>query len=98
MSVHEILPRVVEVMPAACEEILPASQALEHALKTLSEDFVHVLVDLNGYAPPARAPNTTSLVEAVVFVVGVRSARVADVQALANQIPASKHLGAVLAG
>jgi hypothetical protein len=98
MSVREVQPRVVEVMPAACTAALPASRALEHALKMLSDDFRHVLVDLNEYAPPARAPSTTALVEAIVFVVGARSARVAEVQALANQIPASKHLGAVLAG
>jgi len=98
MSIREVRPRVVQVMPGACTTMLPASRALERALKMLSEDFVRVLVDLNGYAPPARAPATMSLVEAIVFVVAVRSARVADVQALASQVPASKHLGAVLSG
>ena len=98
MSVREVHPRVIRVTPAACQESLAAAQALTRTLTILSKDFAQVLVNLDGYAPAGRAPTATELVETVGLMVATRRARLRDVSAIADQIPASKHLGAVLLG
>ena len=99
MTVREVQPRVVEVLPAAKRDATSAGMALGEVLKVLSDDFAHVLINLDGYAPPGgRAPSAVALVEAVALVVSRRRARLKDVGLLIEHIPTSKHLGAVLLG
>jgi len=99
MTVREVQPRVVEVLPAAKSDATSAGMALGEVLKVLSDDFAHVLVNLDGYAPAGgRAPSAVALVEAVALVVSKRRARLKDVGLLIEHIPTSKHLGAVLLG
>jgi hypothetical protein len=99
MTVREVQPRVVEVLPAAKSDATSAGMALGEVLKVLSDDFAHVLINLDGYAPPGgRAPSAVALVEAVALVVSRRRARLKDVGLLIEHIPTSKHLGAVLLG
>jgi hypothetical protein len=96
MTIRELEPRVVEVLPRGCPDGASAALALEQVLHVLSEDFVHVLVDLTGYAAPGAAPTAVGLVEAAVLIATVRRARLATLRALSDQIPDSKHLGAIL--
>ena len=98
MTIREFKPRVVEVLPRGCRDGASAALALEQALRMLSEDFVHVLVDLTGYGAPGAAPTAVGLVEAAVLIATVRQARLATLRALSDQIPDSKHLGAILIG
>jgi hypothetical protein len=98
MTIRELEPRVIEVLPRGCRDGAAAALALEQALHALSEDFVHVLVDLTGYAVPGAAPPAVGLVEAAVLIATVRRARLATLRALSDQIPDSKHLGAILIG
>jgi len=99
MTVREVQPRVVEVLPAAKSDATSAGMALGEVLKVLSDDFAHVLVNLDGYAPAGgRAPSAVALVEAVALVVSRRRAKLKDVGLLVEHIPTSKHLGAVLLG
>ena len=98
MTVREIRPRVVEVRPRGCRDGTSAALALEHALRSLSEDFAHVLVDLTGYEALGVAPPTLGVCEAVVLVATVRQARLETLRNLSDQIPKSKHLGAILIG
>jgi hypothetical protein len=96
MTVREIEPRVIEVLPAASSDFPNATLDLERTLKVLSMDFAHVLVNLDGYAPPGRAPAAVAQVEAVALVIAAGAARMRDVSVITDQIPASKQLGAVL--
>jgi hypothetical protein len=96
MTIREIRPRVVEVLPRGCRDGAAAALALEGALRALSEDFAHVLVDLTGYEALGVAPAALGACEAVVLVATVRRARLDTLRALSEQIPKSKHLGAIL--
>jgi hypothetical protein len=98
LTVREIRPRVVEVLPPSCASAADAALALEQVLSTLSEDFRQVLVDLGGYATPLSAPPALSLVEGVVFVVSARAARMGALRRLGRAIPDSKQIGAILVG
>jgi hypothetical protein len=98
MSVREVRTRVVEVMPSAAVDAPSAAAAVDHALKVLPEDFAHVLVNLDGHASAGGVPISLGLVEAVAIVATTRAARLNDVRMLAEHIPASKQLGAILVG
>lgn len=98
MTIRELRPRVVEVRPRGCRDGTSAALALEQTLRTLSEDFAHVLVDLTGYEALGVAPPTLGVCEAVVLVATLRKARLETLRALSDQIPKSKHLGAILIG
>jgi hypothetical protein len=99
MAVREVRPRVVEARPHASPNSVAASLGLERALKMLSRDFAHVLVDFSGYGSPGTAPAAAlALVEAAVVIVEPRVARRDALQMLTEGIPASKHLGAILIG
>ena len=98
MTVREVRTRVIEAVPHTRPDIGAAARALERALKMLSQDFAHILVDFSGYVAPGTAPAALGLAEAAVVVVETRVARRAAFQALLDSIPASKHLGAILVG
>jgi len=98
LTVREIRPRVVEVLPPSCETSADAALALEQVLTTLSEDFRQVLVDLGGYTAPLGAPTALSLVDGMVFVVSARTARMGALRRLNRAIPDSKQIGAILVG
>jgi hypothetical protein len=96
LTIREIKPRVVEVRPRGCRDGTAAALALEGALRALSDDFAHVMVDLTGYQALGVAPAALGVCEAVVLVATVRRARLDTLRALSEQIPKSKHLGAIL--
>jgi hypothetical protein len=98
MNVREVKPRVIEALPHTRKDSAAAALALERALKMLSHDFAHILVDFSGYVAAGTAPAAIGLVEAVVVVVEPRVSRRKALAALADRIPASKHLGAILIG
>jgi hypothetical protein len=98
MTVREVRPRVIEALPHSRRDSAAAALALERALKMLSQDFAHILVDFSGYVAPGTVPAALGLVEAAVVVVEARQSRQAGLQALADRIPASKHLGVILIG
>ena len=98
MNVREVKPRVIEALPHTRKDTAAAALALERALKMLSQDFAHILVDFSGYVSAGTAPAAIGLVEAVVVVVETRVSRRAALAALADRIPASKHLGAIVIG
>lgn len=98
MNVREVRPRVVEALPHTLRNSGAAALALERALKMLSQDFAHILVDFSGYVAPGTAPAALGMVEAAVVVVETRLSQRAALQALVDRIPSSKHLGAILIG
>jgi hypothetical protein len=98
MTVREVRPRVIEALPHTPRDSGAAALALERALKMLSQDFAHILVDFSGYVAPGSAPAALGLVEAAVVVLETRLAGRAALQALVDRIPSSKHLGAILVG
>jgi hypothetical protein len=97
MRIREIAPRLVEVMPPRCENASDAGQALTRALDILPEDYVHIVIDLSGYAVEGQVPGLEPI-DGVVMAVVPKKTRIGSVRALDRQIPDEKALGAVLVG
>ena len=97
MRIREIAPRLVEVMPPRCENPSDAGQALTRVLDVLPEDYVHIVIDLSGYAVDGQVPGLERI-DGVVMAVVPKKTRIGSVRALDRQIPDEKALGAVLVG